>query len=1415
MENITNNLENLYFCKIHKQNSNIDKKDQNISTIIGVIDGSGSMTCAWPRICIAWNNIVDKLNNTDIHTIVFSNSAKRIGTNKITEKDCNGGTNIMSGINEAIKIIKEEFSNDKKNFTIIFVSDGEDNCKDLIKPKIKDLENVSETYNVTVNLICVGIGKSFPTFVAMDLRMKLHSGSSSIPAVFLCMDYLGQDTIETLDSILNNYCTSYKKLQLGDNLYKFPWNLENKVNKEDISSKVVYEESWFLSLSRIYYCNLDKKNNIIAYFNNDIDINSNKFVNNEQCCDFECLSYKDLSKQDIENVFKIWTQEIQLKTLNKSNESINNNEEIKEYSKICYNIMINIYNYFKYSQDECIKKIGNVKKQTVLGRIKLKESTSGNHILLNYISEIKNLMNGDSLFNLKPEEAAKRLAIGTEKGKYHNRALQMRGLTNEKFKEILKEFTTIIENNKIKYSKSSQESSVILLQNQKEILMEDDLLQIFKNKNILPYDIVEAFPLVGNTLNIYRTSGSMINPFIIKVNSIPKINTVCDTVSLITQGNEMEISIGNDEEETFNSVIPLYSNCCEDQELKPFLRSSFFHLLMTFNCMRNIDTLYIDAFYGLLSSTFLKLLDSQKSEWRDNLISKLYDTTEMVYKDTSILEKSLNYCINNPRQCVVTESIDNMHKCEDISKILLNMLILKNRNVLNNEKLLQILKYAYVEGVSRLLKSNVEIFELTTQDIQNNLTADYIENYNTFNNENKQESNNITSIKNSKNINSDKDIKESINFNYTNTNNNLSEVDIIDDNLMNKLNYIVDIYMKDSKYLIYDSIGKIKKDLKFVFNKFIEEQKNSNKVYVKCNISSINHPKSRINLSILSKAYRYFAEENVTDELLLTSLYHGYIYNSSRERSQNNIESDVDKVKTALIKKLSESNSIKKEQILYEKFEKQIVDKYLNNQNTLKQQLKSFNLNNDILSLEAAVIDANKPTIKVLFIGLEGCGKSTIVGKILEQTGYINNKLFDNFTQSYQLYYKNKSNKPYEWLSDTSLNERVLGKSIQNNYLLTKVDDKNISLIDSPGKTKYYREVVRIMPYVDHAFIVLESDKKYFDNNLDKIIDLILLQIACKSNNIKCINIVLSKIDLYYNNSSDVEQFIDYIKKIIHYNILEKRNINIDFVYIPISVYNNINISNILVNEKFNFKKYPNLMNYIKSLNNDNTIISETFTNNPKFITLKVNNSVKHRNLVYGIVLNGYIKVNQNFIVKGCNNEIGEVLKIENNYENLDCAKSGDIVSLKIKNLDSINKYIRSGMIFDFNVKVNDSINQAQKALENIIAEIKIFDNSISFDNGSVHQIIYKSLITQLEVYKINKVLDKKGNVLDVYKFSCSKDKKKFLNKTIIIVMIPIKKKDYLENVFINLKNSESFIIKSNNSNKLLACGNILNIEYK
>jgi hypothetical protein len=125
--------------------------------------------------------------------------------------------------------------------------------------------------------------------------------------------------------------------------------------------------------------------------------------------------------------------------------------------------------------------------------------------------------------------------------------------------------------------------SIITLQNQKEIFMEEDFLEGLQLCNT-QFDLVEAFSIIGHAIKIKRYQGSLVNPWLIEVKLIAKHHKAIDSLTLLQNEYQMEFSTGvENKKEIVNCVLPLFD--FKDKDLRPLLQHRLYHLLMTFNAV--------------------------------------------------------------------------------------------------------------------------------------------------------------------------------------------------------------------------------------------------------------------------------------------------------------------------------------------------------------------------------------------------------------------------------------------------------------------------------------------------------------------------------------------------------------------------------------------------------------------------------------------------------------------------------------------------------------------------------------------------------------------------------------------------------------------------------------------------------------
>ena len=140
---------------------------------------------------------------------------------------------------------------------------------------------------------------------------------------------------------------------------------------------------------------------------------------------------------------------------------------------------------------------------------------------------------------------------------------------------------------------------------------------------------------------------------------------------------------------------------------------------MTFNCMRNVDTFYFDAYYGLLANGFVRLLKYPDSAWKFELIDKIYSTMEMIYGGTKKFEQCLELMLDQPKETLVTENIELQIKCEDMSKALINLLVLMKRGKADKEACKKILELIIIEHFGRTISQDSQVFDIVEEKDEN------------------------------------------------------------------------------------------------------------------------------------------------------------------------------------------------------------------------------------------------------------------------------------------------------------------------------------------------------------------------------------------------------------------------------------------------------------------------------------------------------------------------------------------------------------------------------------------------------------------------------------------------------------------------------------------------------------------------
>jgi hypothetical protein len=640
--------------KVFKIPKASEKANQKSGCVIGIIDASGSMQNVWTWLADFWNKCIPK---DDLHTITFDTISRVCANNTLDttiSKHGGGGTNITVAF-EAFEA-KLKTLPLGSHVTALFISDGQDNHLNTLETRFSKLNG---NPGHIINFVCLGVGAGFPTFISMKLRELYHNGQGDLPAIFL-IEYPSEKAFFNKFESMRQYFAHNSQVKVHPAVCVFPW--------QEYTDKV-YENTWVLT---------DHKE--IEVDGKVIDLSTKDFLQLEGVCD----------------LWRGWVQAIHLESLK---------GDVKDKALKTLKLMEEMIELIKKQKNVDILKVKDLDPSEE--GLTFGQRAFRNYLKYNvqrgewYYEEFKLLAEGKSPKDLNEFDAAKRIGIGTITGKYHQKALALKGITIDDFKKLRDEFEDIYKQTTLT-PQSSQEGSIFTLQNQKEVFMQKDFVDGLRMCSS-QFDLVGTFPLIGLAIKIKRYNGSMVNPWLTEVRFIAKHHKVVDTVSIIKNNNALALKTGENTVENINAVLPLFGK--EDADLKPLITSKIYHLLMTFNVMQNVDTLYDDAYLALLSNTLLYLLEETDTQWKDDLLKLIDATVRMTYYDSKDFVKYREALLKDAPEAIENDEEQKKYGAIDLSKAVLHLFFLAKDKLIDEYTTKEIIEAIFLKWIYSIVKN--------------------------------------------------------------------------------------------------------------------------------------------------------------------------------------------------------------------------------------------------------------------------------------------------------------------------------------------------------------------------------------------------------------------------------------------------------------------------------------------------------------------------------------------------------------------------------------------------------------------------------------------------------------------------------------------------------------------------------------
>jgi elongation factor 1-alpha len=294
---------------------------------------------------------------------------------------------------------------------------------------------------------------------------------------------------------------------------------------------------------------------------------------------------------------------------------------------------------------------------------------------------------------------------------------------------------------------------------------------------------------------------------------------------------------------------------------------------------------------------------------------------------------------------------------------------------------------------------------------------------------------------------------------------------------------------------------------------------------------------------------------------------------------------------------------------------------------------------------------AEKPHMNLVFIGHVDHGKSTLVGRMLLDTGHIEQHIIDKYKEQAQA--KGKGSFEFAWVMDGLKEERERGLTIDVAHKRFNSDKYYFTIIDAPGHRDFVKNMITGTSQADAAVLVVASPEGVMAQTKEHVF-------LARTLGVGQLIVAINKMDATKPEFSEdrynqVKEEVTALLKTVGYKM---DNVN----FVPVSAFKGDNATK--ASDKMGWWKGDTLLSALDALT-----VPEKPSGKPLRLPVQDVYTITGVGTVpVGRIETGTLKPDTKILFMP-SNKVGEVKTIEMHHEQIGSAEPGDNVGFNVRGI--------------------------------------------------------------------------------------------------------------------------------------------------